>query len=100
MKPAPNPNDDPLKNIRELWPRLHPWQRKSLVIRAFFYSLPARLQNLHPSHVVIPATLAQAAVFIIALLHPSQSIFILAVGNISIVALAMLPSLAHAKIKN
>jgi hypothetical protein len=86
-------NNDPLKTIFDLWPRLHPWQRKSLLIRAFLVSFPARLRRLQPTDIVLPATLAQGVVLIIAMLVSSQTILIMAVGSLLIVALAMSPIL-------
>lgn len=91
MKPV-KPKSDPLKAILDLWPRLRPWQRKRLLLQA-------RLHTLRPVHLVIPATLAQMLVFLVAIYHtPAEALYVLGIGNLLIIALAMSPSLIAHKV--
>jgi hypothetical protein len=55
--------------------------------------LRARLRRLRPVHLLIPTALAQMILFAWVLLHPVEPILSnLAIGNLLIIALAILPS--------
>jgi hypothetical protein len=90
MKPI-KLKSDPLKAICDHWPCLKPWQKKHLVIQA-------RLHALRPIDLVVPATLAQLIVFLAAIFHaPEQALYVLGIGNLLIIAVAMSPALLARK---
>lgn len=68
-----------------------------ILLVVFVLRARSRLPHLHPANIAIPATLAQAAVFLFAVLHPDESIFIFALGNFIVIALALVPMLARQK---
>lgn len=87
------------KKERELLRRLDPLTRR-LVIACWYILLWhqrfTRLR-LRPIHLLVPATLVQIAVFIHASLHPEKFFYIVTVGNLLVVSVAMLPSTLRKK---
>lgn len=53
--------------------------------------------RLRPTHLLIPATLAQITVLVLASLHPEKLFYIVAVGNLLIASAAMFPSTLRKK---
>jgi hypothetical protein len=63
----PSPNPDQWKRLLEAWPRLHRWQRKILLARAYWLIIP-RLRS--PVVFSLRATVVMFALMIILPIHP------------------------------
>lgn len=64
-----NPQDklDQLKRLCEAWPGLHPWQRKALLVRAYWLLIP-RLKP--PISFALRTTIAMFALLVILPVQP------------------------------
>jgi len=88
----PNPGKTPLENLRDAWPDLTPWQRRTLLLRAWRMVLFIRLRALRPVDLILPVMGAQVALFVFTAWLPiGRAIIDMAIGNIVIAGLAMLP---------
>ena len=84
-------------NWNEIYNRLTETERLELmpqmIMRIERSRFPYNLRNLRPAHLLVPAALAQIALFIsITLLQMENLFIVLMTGNLVIVALAVLPS--------
>jgi hypothetical protein len=91
MKPSPKLN---LQNLSLL-------DRYLILFYVLRLHLRTRLHSLRPGHLLIPAAVSQMVLFAWVILHPVEPVlYNLAIGNLLIIAVAILPSMAKFKIKN
>jgi hypothetical protein len=78
----------------ELETNLQPLSKTDLYIVLWYVRLRwlrYKISLLRPQQIIIPATLLQIVVLILAALHPHNFIFIVSIGSFIVVALALLP---------
>jgi hypothetical protein len=80
---------------KELEKNLHPLGKHDLYIIllfVFYRWLRYKVARLHPSRLIIPITLAQITLLIVTVLYSTNIFIHFAIGNLTIVAIALIPT--------